>query len=83
MSESKLTAPIMGKISDSLGQNQFASVAKVLEENLECDKEVSLVTESSSESDMSSTGDRQRQYQASPLAWTEPKRDRGCLHSRL
>ena len=76
MSESKLTAPIMGKISDSLGQNQFASVAKVLEENLECDKEVSLVTESSSESDMSSTGDRQRQYQASPLAWTEPKRGR-------
>ena len=79
MSEAKLSAgnaPIIGENADSPGQNQFGSVAKVLQENLECDKEASLVTESSSESNMSSTGDRQRQDQASPLDWTEPKRER-------
>ena len=77
MSEAKLSAgnaPIIGENADSPGQNQFGSVAKVLQENLECDKEASLVTESSSESNVSSTVDRQNQ--ASPLAWTEPKRGR-------
>ena len=77
MSEAKLSAgnaPIIGENADSPGQNLFGSVAKVLQENLECDKEASLVTESSSESNVSSTVDRQNQ--ASPLAWTEPKRGR-------